>query len=60
LYNYFVEVSAAPTEPAVRPSQFSFNASLKVDFQASCVTSDGGLTGARELDERPVISSLST
>ena len=32
--------------------QLSFNASLKVDFQGSRVTSDGGLIVARELDER--------
>jgi hypothetical protein len=32
--------------------QLSFDASLKVDFQGSCVTSDGGLTLVRELDQR--------
>jgi hypothetical protein len=32
--------------------QLSFNGSLKVDFQGSRVTSDGGLIVARELDER--------
>ena len=32
--------------------QLSFNASLKVDFQGSRVTSDGGLVLVRELDER--------
>src|SRR6266852_5814798 len=32
--------------------QLSFNASLKVDFQGSRVTSDGGLILVRELDER--------
>jgi hypothetical protein len=32
--------------------QLSFNASLKVDFQGSRVTSDGGLILIRELDER--------
>lgn len=32
--------------------QLSFNASLKVDFQGSRVTSDGGLMLVRELDER--------
>src|SRR5713226_5724506 len=32
--------------------QFSFNASLKVEFQGSRVTSDGGLILVRELDER--------
>jgi hypothetical protein len=35
-----------------RPFQFSFNASLKVDFQGSRVISDGGLILVRELDER--------
>jgi len=35
-----------------QPFQLSFNASLKVDFQGSRVTSDGGLTLIRELDER--------
>lgn len=35
-----------------RPFQFSFNSSLKVDFQGSRVTSDGGLVLVRELDER--------
>jgi Transposase DDE domain group 1 len=32
--------------------QLSFNSSLKVDFQGSAVTSDGGLILVRELDER--------
>ena len=35
-----------------QPFQLSFNASLKIDFQGSRVTSDGGLVLARELDER--------
>jgi len=35
-----------------QPFQLSFNASLKVDFQGSCITSDGGLILVRELDER--------
>jgi hypothetical protein len=35
-----------------RPFQLSFNASLKVGFQGSRVTSDGGLILARELDQR--------
>ena len=35
-----------------QPFQLSFNASLRVDFQGSRVTSDGGLILARELDER--------
>ena len=34
------------------PFQLSFNASLKIDFQGSRVTSDGGLILVRELDER--------
>ena len=35
-----------------RPFRLSFNASLKVDFQGSRITSDGGLILVRELDER--------
>jgi len=35
-----------------QPFQLSFNASLRVDFQGSRVTSDGGLILVRELDER--------
>jgi Transposase DDE domain group 1 len=35
-----------------RPFQLSFNSSLKIDFQGSRVTSDGGLVLVRELDER--------
>ena len=35
-----------------QPFQFSFNSSLKVDFQGARVTSDGGLVLVRELDER--------
>ncbi len=34
------------------PFQLSFNASLKIDFQGSRITSDGGLILVRELDER--------
>jgi len=34
-----------------QPFQLSFNAALKVDFQGSRVTSDGGLILVRELDE---------
>jgi hypothetical protein len=37
-----------------KPFQLSFNTSLKVDFQGSRVTSDGGLILVRELDERLV------
>ena len=33
------------------PFQLSFNASLRIDFQGSRVTSDGGLILVRELDE---------
>src|ERR1039457_1445003 len=39
-------------EKEKRPFQLSFNSSLKVDFQGSGVTSDGGLVLVRELDER--------
>ncbi len=35
-----------------QPFQLSFNTSLKVQFQGSRVTSDGGLILVRELDER--------
>ncbi len=35
-----------------QPFQLSFNVSLKIDFQGSRVTSDGGLILVRELDER--------
>ena len=35
-----------------QPFQLTFNASLRVDFQGSRVTSDGGLILVRELDER--------
>jgi hypothetical protein len=38
--------------------QLSFNSSLKVDFQGSQVTSDGGLILVRELDERLGLSGL--
>src|ERR1039457_2321505 len=39
-------------EKEKRPFQLSFNSSLKIDFQGSGVTSDGGLVLVRELDER--------
>ena len=42
-----------------RPFQLSFNSSLKVDFQDSRVTSDGGLVLVRELDERLGFGELS-
>jgi hypothetical protein len=35
-----------------QPFQLSFIRSLRVDFQGSRVTSDGGLLLVRELDER--------
>ncbi len=35
-----------------QPFQLPFNVCLKVDFQGSRVTSDGGLILVRELDER--------
>ncbi|HVB86166.1 MAG TPA: IS1380 family transposase [Candidatus Dormibacteraeota bacterium] len=41
-----------------QPFQLPFNASLKVDFQGSRVTSDGGLVLVRELDERLGLSEL--
>ena len=41
-----------------QPFQLSFNASLKIDFQGSRVTSDGGLILVRELDERLVFGEL--
>src|ERR1035437_4042269 len=45
-------------EKQKQPFQLSFNASLKVDFQGSRVTSDGGLLLVRELDERLGLSAL--
>ena len=45
-------------ETQQRPFQLSFNSSLKVDFQGSRVTSDGGLILVRELDERLGLSEL--
>ncbi len=38
-------------EKETKPFQLSFNGSLKVDFQGSQITSDGGLILVRELDE---------
>jgi hypothetical protein len=43
-----------------QPFQLSFNAFLKVDFQGSRVTSDGGLILVRELDERLGFGDLSS
>ncbi len=45
-------------ETQERPFQLSFNSSLKVDFQGSRVTSDGGLVLVRELDERLGLGKL--
>jgi len=42
------------------PFQLSFNASLKIDFQGSRVTSDAGLILVRELDERLGFGELIT
>ena len=39
-------------EPQNQPFQLSFNPTLKIKFQGSRVTSDGGLILVRELDER--------
>jgi len=41
-----------------QPFQISFNSSLKVDFQGSQVTSEGGLIVVRELDERLGLGDL--
>jgi hypothetical protein len=41
-----------------QPFQISFNASLKVDFQRSRVTSNAGLILVRELDERLGLGDL--
>ena len=41
-----------------QPFQLSINACLKIDFQGSRVTSDGGLIVVRELDERLGIGKL--
>ena len=45
-------------ETPKQPFQLSFNPSLKVDFQGSRVTSDGGLLLVRELDERLGLGEL--
>ncbi len=47
-----------PGEQPNQPFQLSFSPSLKVDFQGSRVTSDGGLLLVRELDERLGLSEL--
>ena len=41
-----------------QPFQLSFNAALKIDFQGSRVTCDGGLILVRELDERLGLGEL--
>jgi Transposase DDE domain group 1 len=41
-----------------QPFQLSFNPALKVDFQGSRITSDGGLILVRELDERLGLGDL--
>jgi hypothetical protein len=41
-----------------RPFQLSFNDLLKIDFQGSRITSDGGLVLVRELDERLGVGEL--
>jgi hypothetical protein len=43
---------AAVGERQEQPFELSFNGRLKVEFQGSRVTSDGGLLLVRELDER--------
>ena len=45
-------------ETQKQPFQLSFNSSLKVEFQGSRVTSDGGLVLVRELDERLAFGEL--
>jgi hypothetical protein len=45
-------------EPQNQPFQLSFNPTLKIEFQGSRVTSDGGLILVRELDERLGLSEL--
>ena len=45
-------------EKQTKPFQLSFNGLLKVDFQGSHVTSDGGLILVRELDERLGLGKL--
>jgi hypothetical protein len=47
-------------ERQTQPFQLSFNASLKVGFQESRVTSAGGLILVRELDERLGFGELIT
>jgi hypothetical protein len=42
----------------ISPFQLFFNRFLRVDFQGSRVTSDGGLLFVRELDERLGLAGL--
>jgi hypothetical protein len=46
------------SEKQNQPFQLSFNAALKIDFQGSRVTSEGGLMLVRELDERLGLGEL--
>jgi hypothetical protein len=55
-----VEVHTQVGETPNQPFQLSFNPALKVEFQGSRVTSDGGLILVRELDERLGFSDLIT
>ncbi len=55
-----LEVHPPRREKPNQPFQLSFNASLKVDFQGSRVTSDGGLILVRELDDRLGLAELIT
>ena len=45
-------------EKQTKPFQLSFSSLLKVDFQGSHVTSDGGLIVVRDLDERLGLGEL--
>jgi len=45
-------------EAQSQPFQLSFNPRLRIEFQGSRVTSDGGLILVRELDERLGFSDL--
>ena len=45
-------------EKGRKPFQLTFNGLLKVDFQGSRLTSDGGLILVRELDERLGLAKL--
>jgi len=49
---------AAVGERQEQPFELSFNGRLRVDFQGSRVTSDGGLLLVRELDERLGLGEL--